>query len=105
MNVIGQVATSFGVANIGVGRYPAGGDIFVQLTLLDGQPLTTFSVNLRPYGGVTARDEFHVKNWDGNEQLVEPMLATGLFVDTGRRTRCEYIEAPVWFFPNPAQVP
>lgn len=102
----GQVQTRFGMADILVGRYPAGGAICVVLRSAEsGEQITTFSTNLRPSGHTTARDEFHAKVWDGNEELIAPLLASGLFVDTGKRAQAGFAEAQVWMFTNPAQVP
>ena len=52
-----------------------------------------------------ADDEFCVKTWRENEVLVAPMLATGLFEDTGMRVPSGYVVAPVWRIKDPANVP
>ena len=84
---IGHISTPYGDAAILVGRYPTGGAIAIQLVDDEdrSEPLATFSTNLVPYGASVAEDEFCVKTWSENEVLVAPMLATGLFEDTGRR--------------------
>lgn len=106
MKTIGQVQTkSYGAASIEVGRYPHGGAIYVQLMCKDGEPLGTFSTNLVPYGASLQRDEFTVKSWGENEPLVESMLATGMFEDTGRRVESGFVQAPVWRMRDPANVP
>jgi len=104
---IGHISTPYGNAAILVGRYPAGGAIAIQLVDDDdpSEPLATFSTNLVPYGASVAEDEFCVKTWSENEVLVAPMLATGLFEDTGRRVPSGYVDAPVWRIKDPANVP
>jgi hypothetical protein len=37
-----------------------------------------------------------VKAWSENEPLIAPLLATGLFEDTGRRTPTGYAVSPTW---------
>ena len=39
------------------------------------------------------------------EPLIEPLLATGLFEDTGRRTPTGYAVSPTWRIKNPQFVP
>mgnify|MGYP001228047524 CR=1 FL=1 len=105
---IGTAATPYGSASIHVGRYPKGGAIYVQLyTVGDDypEPLATLSTNLVPYGTSLADDEFSVKSWSENAPLIEPLLATGLFEDTGRRTPTGYASAPTWRIKDPLHVP
>ncbi len=106
---IGSVQTPYGLASIHIGRYPKGGAIYVQLYTADGdeppEPLATLSCNLVPYGAVLADDEFSVKSWSENEPLIDSMLATGLFEDTGRRTPTGFAVAPTWRITNPQFVP
>lgn len=104
--VIGRVTTPFGEADIYVGRYPAGGAIAVQLVGVDtGEPLGVFSTNLVPQGAKVDDTEFCAKVWSENEPLVEPMLACGLFEDTGRVEPTGYVLAPVWRIKNSEHVP
>ena len=103
--MIGNVQTPYGAASIQVGRYPAGNAVYVQLFCEDGEPLGTFSTNLVPYGGKVEADEFHVRNWAENEGLVEPMMKTGLFVDTGKRMETGHVVAPIWKLVSSAHVP
>jgi hypothetical protein len=105
---IGSARTPYGLASIHVGRYPIGGAVHVELyTADDGlpEPLATLSCNLTPSGVALADDEFCVKSWSENEPLIEPMLATGLFEDTGRRTRAGYAVSPTWRIKDPQFVP
>jgi hypothetical protein len=103
-----KVQTAYGLALICIGRYAAGGAIAVQLINDNDalpEPMATFSTNLVPSGAVLGLDEFNVKSWSENEDLVEPMLATGLFEDTGRRTRSGYVASPVWRLKDPSLIP
>lgn len=104
--LIGQVYTPFGRASVHVGRYPVGGAIAVQLVCADmGEPLGIFSTNLVPYGAKLDETEFCAKVWSENAPLVEPMLACGLFEDTGRVEPTGYLLAPVWRVRKPEHVP
>ena len=90
------MTTPFGEADIYVGRYPAGGAIAVQLVGVGTSgPLGVFSTNLVPYGARVVDTEFCAKVWSENEPLVEPMLASGLFEDTGRVEPSGYVRAGV----------
>ncbi len=104
---IGRIDTPYGSATIVVGRYPAGGAIAIQLVDDDEpmEPIATFSTNLVPYGATVANDEFCVKTWSENEDLVSPMLSTGLFQDTGKRVPSGHVVSPVWRILDPANVP
>lgn len=103
---IGTVQTAdYGVATILVRRYPAGGAIAVQLFTEEGEPLSTFSTNLVPYGATVEENEFTVKAWAENEQFLAPMLDTGLFEDTGKSVSCEFVMAPIWRLKDAAKVP
>lgn len=104
---IGRIDTPYGSATILVGRYPAGGAIAIQLVDDDEPmgPIATFSTNLVPYGATVANDEFCVKTWSENEDLVSPMLSTGLFQDTGKRVPLGHVVSPVWRILDPANVP
>jgi len=104
--LIGRVTTPFGETLIYVGRYPAGGAIAVQLVGAGtGEPLGVFSTNLVPYGARVGDTEFCAKVWSENEPLVAPMLASGLFEDTGRTEASGYLLVPVWRIKYPAHVP
>lgn len=109
MKNIGTVKIPYGNVSINVGRYPKGGAIFVELICLEsedvGEPYTTFSTNLKSYGCALAYNEFNVKNWSENDGLEEPLLATGLFEDTGRTFQSGFVQSPVWRIKDPANVP
>jgi hypothetical protein len=108
---IGHIATACGDAAILVGRYPSSSPVAgaIAIQLVDdedlSEPLAMFSTKLVPCGAAVAEDEFCVKTWSENEVLVAPMLATGLFEDTGRRVPSGHVVAPVWRIKHPANVP
>jgi hypothetical protein len=103
---IGTVdTTDYGTATILVQRYPAGGAIAVQLFTEEGEPLSTFSTNLVPYGASVEVDEFTVKAWAENEQFLKPMMDTGLFEDTGKRVTSMHVTAPIWRLKDVNKVP
>src|SRR4051794_28860925 len=104
--LIGRVTTPFGVALVCVSRYPTGGAIAVQLVGVGrGEPLGVFSTNLVPYGARVGDAEFCAKVWWENGPLAEPMLASGLFEDTGRVEPAGHVLAPVWRIKSPEHVP
>jgi hypothetical protein len=104
---IGEIEVEgFGRLLIRVGRYPQGGQI--AISLLDAStshPVAVFSTNLVAHGAKVAPDCFAVKIWSENAALVGPMLASGLFKDTGHGIRSGFVEAPVWQLENPDLVP
>lgn len=64
-----------------------------------GEPYLTISVNV-PHA-VIEDGEILVKTWSENESLRGPLLASGLFVDTGKRVPSNHAEAEVWTLANP----
>lgn len=68
--------------------------IAIELKEADGGPYGTFSACIP--GTALADGEFLAKTSSENEDLREPMLQTGLFVDTGRRVPSGFIELEVW---------
>lgn len=105
---IGKIETErYGVASIEVNRYPKGGAIYVRLVCDDdGEPLLVFSTNLVPSAGVQlAHNEFNVRGWGGGEKYVQPMMATGLFRDTGRSVKTGFVSSPIWSIVDPSHVP
>jgi hypothetical protein len=102
--LIGEVMTPFGKAYVYVGRYP-GGAIAVQLMSGRGEPLGTLSTNLVPIGASIGDDEFWVKTWSENVRLVQPMLDSDLFEDTGKVAGTGFVLAPIWRIRNSEHVP
>lgn len=67
----------------------------IGLQLMDDEgPYATFTYGLP--GVALAEGEFLAKAGAENESLRQPMLDTGLFVDTGRRVESGFIEIEVW---------
>tara|TARA_R100000329_G_scaffold26694_1_gene24934 strand:- start:1035 stop:1355 length:321 start_codon:yes stop_codon:yes gene_type:complete len=93
---IGHIAVPYGSADLtaNVTKY-ADGNIAVQL--FDGfSPYATLSVNLPEDAHLLEDNEFFVKSWSENEPLVEPLLSTGIFEDTGKRAFAGHITASIW---------
>lgn len=61
-----------------------------------GEPFGTFSVYV-PHLEL-GESEFAAQTWSENALLREPMLATGLFEDTGRRVQSGFATAEIWRF-------
>lgn len=64
------------------------------ITATTGEPYATLTVNVPE--AMIAEDELIVKAWGENEDVARAALATGLFVDTGRRLSTGFMEAQVW---------
>lgn len=75
--------------------YARGGTALV-LESACGEPFGTYSVYVPDID--LAESEFAVRTWCETAQLREPMLATGLFEDTGRRVPCALETAEIWRF-------
>ena len=93
---LGFVQTPFGQAEVKITRYPAGGALAVFLEHEFGEPLATFSVNLRPYGVTTAPEAFCAKTYAENADLVQPLLDSGWFEVTDKRAESGFVVAPIW---------
>lgn len=92
MKKIGTVVVNNEEISIMQEEYRAGG---IALQLMDDEgPYATFTYCLP--GTVLAAGEFLAKTGAENESLRQPMLDTGLFVDTGRRVESGFIEIEVW---------
>ncbi len=104
---IGEVDLGrFGMASVRVSRYPQGNQL--AITLVDAgtsEPLATLSTNLNPYGVPTDPDAAGIKVWSENAAIVEPLLASGLFEDTGKRVAADHHDIPIWRLTNPEHVP
>lgn len=103
-NIIGTIATRFSDrSDICLGRYRGSGSKQGARALIlnwEGEygieEEWIISVNLAPYGVSTADDEILIKTWSENEQIIDPLLMTGLFEDTERRAPTGYTMAHVW---------
>ena len=104
---IGEVDLGYyGRALVRVGRYPQGGQL--AISLIDAQtsePIATLSTNLTEYNVPLAPDSAGIKNWSENEPIIKPLLASGLFKDTGERIKAGRVTIPVWQLAHPEHVP
>ena len=93
MKVIGTVH-AFGQELLLLETAYANGAVGLVLHTQDGEPWTTLTTNIP--GTVLADDEVLIKTYSENEELRQPALDTGLFLDTGRRVQAGFAEAEVW---------
>lgn len=93
---IGSVKTPFGPAAVMRGTYrTADGPMAIWLEHeIDGDRIAVVSVSAD--GDLGGPNRFFAKTYSENEPLREPLLACGLFYDTGRRQRSGLIELEVW---------
>ncbi len=66
----------------------------------DGERYGVLTVNLPQSVDLAKNGEFAVKTWNENAPMREPALASGLFVDTGKRIPTGWVEAEVWRLAN-----
>lgn len=78
-----------------VSQYSLGGATCVQLRdKKDHSPVATLTVNIRE---VKLKErEILAKTWSENEEIARAVLASGLFMDTGKRIKTGFVEAQVW---------
>lgn len=96
VKVIGSVEIWDTQLTIHVGRYPRSGQLYVALQSAEGEPYGVFSTNGKAYGASVGNDAFCVKSYNENEDMVGPMMGTGLFEDTGERWQYGYVDGPIW---------
>jgi hypothetical protein len=93
MSKIGNIEADGNNLSVHVEQYAANQPKVVQIYDDEG-PYCTLSVNIP--GTQLAEDEFLIKTWSENESLRGPVLASGLFLDTGRRVQAGFAQAEVW---------
>jgi hypothetical protein len=93
LTLIGTIVAFDTTLNVLTAQYKDGTPAVV-LEDSDGEPWATLSVNIP--GAPRETDEILVKTWSENEMLREPLLASGLFEDTGRRVPAGFAQAEVW---------
>lgn len=93
--VIGQVSTTYGLADVVLGRY-ANAALAVQLIATDGEPTGVLSLNIPEEAESLNPGEFFAKTYGENESIAKQAMESGLFEDTGRTVRCGYLVLPVW---------
>lgn len=81
----------------------ADGPTAVMLTLIDGEPLATLSVNMyRPECSHDSSDLpadcFYVKDWSENEEIAQEAMESGLFMARDDLPIAEsgFVSAEVW---------
>jgi len=92
--MIPKIKTRYGGMDVEVTTYKTGGTAVILNQ--DGQRFATLSVYFPEVK--LEEGEFAVKTWSENEEIAEDALASGLFIDTGKRIRSGYVEASVWRF-------
>ncbi len=104
---IGEVDLgNYGRALVRVGRYPQGNQIAIALVDADtSEPVATLSTNLAAYDVPVEPDAVAIKDWSENAPIIKPLLASGLFKDTGKRVATNHVEIPIWRLVNPEHVP
>lgn len=80
-------------------------DDHLEVHLEGGDGVVLGVVSWNPHSCQLAADEFLMKEFGAGEVYFYSLLATGLFVDTGRRVYRGLISAPVWALKNEAHVP
>ena len=75
-------------------RYSVGPVHQFVLATDDGEPFGTVTVNVPGYP--LADDEVPVKTCEENAPARQPLLNSGVFMDTGKRVPCGDAEAEVW---------
>lgn len=80
-------------------RYVVGDKPAFVLATDRGEPYGNVSVNVPGYA--LAPNEVLVKTWGENAPARQPLLASGVFVDTGKRVPCGFEQAEVWLVVRP----
>jgi hypothetical protein len=97
MTKIGEVIIDGKRLHVMRGTYGgADGPTAIVLTDKFGQQYAVVSVNLIDDTPALLPDQFYAKTWSENEALREPLLACGLFEDTGERANAGHTEAELW---------
>lgn len=75
-------------------KYQNGGRVALRAILDNREPFGMLTVNI-PEARI-GDGEIIVKTWSENEPLAEAALASGLFIDTGKRIPTGHVFAQVW---------
>ena len=92
--MIPKIKIWYGDMEVEVILYKTGGT--AVLLIQDNYRFATLSVNFPEVK--LEEGEFAVKTWSENEQIAADALASGIFIDTGKRIQSGYVEASVWRF-------
>lgn len=82
------------------GRYPYGGQPYLQLVTETGEPMYVATVNLPEYSDVLppkmGRTEYaFIKTWSENEGLLEVLKQAGIVVPSGLTVSTGYVETHI----------
>lgn len=89
-----QIKTIYGMAELVFDYYYNGRTAILLRDVEDGSPIATLTVNIPEV--LLDAGEFCVKNWSENESIARDCMASGLFVDTGKRFPTGRVKAPIW---------
>lgn len=93
MTLTGKVIdTPYGKGVFEETSYVGGGFALLINDCVSGERIAMVTVNL----GLLEGGEFRVKTWAENECLIQPLLDTGYFVDTGKTTPTGFVDAAIW---------
>lgn len=102
VKTLGQLDTEFGIATVVAERLA---DNHIEIRLEDQDGLTMGVVSTNPHRCNTADNEFLMKETGDGETFFYALLATGLFIDTGRRVHRGFLSSPVWAIKDEVLVP
>lgn len=102
VKTVGTVDTEFGIANIVAERLL---DNHLEIRLEDQDGIAIGVVSTNPHRCNTADSEFLMRETGDGEAFFYALLATGLFIDTGRRVHRGFLSSPVWAIEDTALVP
>lgn len=96
--VLGQMTVGDEALHVLADEDQRGGSLAVKLIDSEGAVQATLSVNSPKYCEQLEdqRHTFIVKDWGGNEPLVEAAKRSGFFVNTGRTVAMSSVCAQVW---------
>jgi len=90
-----EFKTEFGRVTVEVSEYTNNGRVALILNDAEtGEQVTVLTVNLPD--ATLEEGEFAVKDWTENKSIARDALASGYFVDTGKRIATGFVQAPVW---------
>lgn len=94
MKTLGRIKLFDELVDVKEASYQKGRGTAIVLETEHGEPYCTFSINIP--GLELDEGEIAVKTWFEHEPLRQPMLDSGLFVDTGKRARTGHAVAEIW---------
>ena len=90
-----EFKTQFGMVDVDIQHHYSNQRKAILL-MQEGGAVAVLSVNL--HDQILLEGEFFIKTWSENYQIAQDALASGLFIDTGKRVKAGYCEASVWRF-------